>query len=86
MANRATGKVARIFATSGRVYVRLADLPADSTPKDGYFQLAQEHPNYDAIYSLALAAAVNRYDLQIRTVDEIVPTEYAAVQYMVVSW
>ena len=82
----ATGKVSRIYASSGQVYIRLADIPASDTPLDGYFRLNQSHPNYDALYSLALTAAVNRYDLRIRTTDDIDPTKYADVQYMVVDW
>jgi len=31
-------------------------------------------------------AAVNRYDLDIRAVEEIEPTEIADVAYMVVDW
>jgi hypothetical protein len=83
----ATGKVSRIYASSGLVYLRLADIPAADTPLDGYFRLSQSHPNYDALYSLALTAAVNRYDLRIRVAGEVIdPTQYADVQYMVVDW
>jgi hypothetical protein len=86
MVFRVTGKVDRIYATSGQVYLRLADLPAGSIPKDGYFRLSQGHSNYDALYSLALTASVNRYDLQIRTTTDIDPATVADVQYLVVDW
>jgi len=86
MAVRATGRVSRIYATSLGTYIRLANIPQESTPQSGYFLLNQSHPNYNALYSLALLAAVNRYDLQIRTANEIVPTEAAEVSYMVVDW
>lgn len=87
MAFRVAGKVSRIYATSDQVFIRLTDLPPADTPKDGYFRLAQSHLNYDALYSLALTAAVNRYDLSIRiTGDDIVPTAVPDVAYMVVDW
>jgi hypothetical protein len=86
MAVRVKGQVARIYASSGHTYIRLSGLPANDTPKDGYFQLLQTHPNYDALYSLALTAAVNHYDLDIRATEEIDPSEYAVVSYMVVDW
>lgn len=86
MAFRVTGKVNRIYATSDHVFFRLADLPPADTPQDGYFRLSQTHSNYDALYSLALTAAVNRYDLQIRTSTDIDPAQIADVRYMVVDW
>lgn len=86
MSDRVKGPVARIFASSGHVYIRLNDIPASDTPKDGYFMLEQTHPNYDALYSLALTAAVNHYVLDIDATAEIDPTAYATVQYMVVDF
>jgi hypothetical protein len=85
MAIRAIGRVLRIYTSKGVTYIRL-DVPTSLQPKDGYFALRQAHINYNALYSLALAAAVNGYDLQIRTEQEITPTEYADVWYMVVDW
>jgi hypothetical protein len=86
MANRVGGRVSRLYATGSATYIRLADLPLEHTPQNGYFRLEQTHSNYNALYSLALSAAVNRYELQIRTVDEISPNETAEVQYLVVDW
>jgi hypothetical protein len=86
MANRVTGKVDRIYARTGGVNIRLADLPASSRPKDGYFLIKQTHENYEALYSLAYTAAVNRYDLQVRTVGEISSAAQATVSYLVVDW
>ena len=82
----ARGPVTRIYATGGNTYFRLANLPPGDTPRYGYFRLPQSHSNYNALYSLALVAAVNRYRLWIRTVAEIVPTAVAEVRYMVVDW
>jgi len=84
MAHRVTGKVERLYVTAGNCYIRLqgiADLPLDR-----YFELRQSHQNYNALYSLALAAAINRYDLTIRTIGEIDPSRFAGVRYMVVDW
>lgn len=88
----------RFFGQVGRLYVRgtpnvgcmirLRDVtPADAPlPQDGYFYLSSDHPNYDALYSLALLAANGRHRLQIRTRDDAVPTEPAAISYLVIDW
>ena len=86
MAVHARGQVSRIYTTGGYTYYRLAGLPANLTPKNHYFRLAQTHSNYNALYSLALVAAVNRYRLWIRTNTDIDPNQIATVRYMVVDW
>ena len=86
MAVRVKGRVSRIYASEDVTYIRLKDIPTEDTPKDGYFRLFRSHPNYNALYSLALVAAVNRYQLDIRAAGEIEPSEYADVVYMVVDW
>ena len=48
--------------------------------------LDSAHPNYNALFSLALVAAVNRYELTIRTAAEITSQAHATVDYMVVDW
>ncbi len=88
MANRATATVERIYVRAdpeAGALIRLA-IPASEAPLDGYFRLELDHPNYFALYSLALSAAINRYPLQIRTTAEINPAETALVSYMVVDW
>ena len=82
---RVNGMVERIYPSEGGTYIRL-DIPAAERPKDGYFRLDTSHANYNALYSLALVAAVNRYRLTIRTKNDITPTEHAEVAYMVVDW
>lgn len=102
MAITATGKVKRLYVrgdaansadpdqpatpegTPG-VAIRL-DLPAEGAPQHGYFKLELDHPNYYALYSLALTAAANRLPLQIRTEEDITPEAIAIVNYMVVDW
>lgn len=67
------------------VNIRLA-IPPEQAPKAGYFKLLLDHPNYHALYSLALTAAVNRYPLTIRTEEDITSDATAIVNYMVVDW
>jgi hypothetical protein len=86
MAFRADGKVARLCPTKGYTYIRLALAAGVTAPEDGYFKLDQTHPNYNALYSLALLAAVNRYTLTIRTESDITPSQCALVLYMWVDW
>lgn len=85
-----TGRVTRLYVTrssanEGITFIRLG-IPTAEQPKDGYFQLNQSHPNYNALYSLALAAAINGYRLTIRTESDITSNEYAVVRYMTVDW
>ncbi|MCZ7572598.1 MAG: hypothetical protein M5U01_28925 [Ardenticatenaceae bacterium] len=87
MATSVRGNVARIYADTEGCYIRLKDTPAADTPKDGYFQLKLNHPNYNALYSLALTAAANGRRLEIRIVgDDIRPTHHEEISYMTVDW
>ena len=86
MANNLTGRVSRLFTRTIGTSIRLLVPPGTVQPLDGYFTLRLTHPNYNALYSLALAAAVNRYDLRIRAQTEINPAEEADVSYLVVNW
>jgi len=85
MANRATGKVTRLYVRAERTNIRL-EVPADLQPLENYFSLELTHPNYHALYSLALSAAVNGYPLSIRTTDQITSSARANVDYMYVDW
>jgi hypothetical protein len=82
---RRIGKVKRIYPDDAGTYIEL-DFRDMERPKDGYFRLEQSHSNYNALYSLALVAAVNRYNLEIRTVTDVSSTEVAVVQYIRVDW
>ena len=92
MARAVTGRVNRIYPNQGDgVRIRLSGIPADDTPSDGYFLLQYSHQNYNALYSLALVAAVNNYDLTIRIqgpsdvdIDPSVPSP--PISYMVVDF
>jgi hypothetical protein len=71
MALGASGRVSRMFPREELTYISLEGLDPGVTPKDGYFLLRKNHPNYNALYSLALVAAVNRYP----TIEVFVETE-----------
>lgn len=86
MANSLTGKVARIYPSTRGTSIRLHTPPGTVVPLFGYFNLRQTHPNYNALYSLALAAAINGYDLRIRATAEIDPAVEADISYIVVNW
>lgn len=77
-------KVSRIYPDSAGCYVRLSEPQYE--PKDGYFWLDLKHPNYNSLYSLAVVAAVNGYDLAIVTLADIVDTAIAQVDYMYLDW
>ena len=85
MATHFQGKVERLYVTEGRTWVRLK-IPVAQQPLENYFELLQSHDNYNALYSLALAAAVNGYELLIRTHGDVQPGANARVRYMTVTW
>lgn len=84
MAYRVRGQVAKIFPHNEGCFIELKDI--DHRPRDDYFLLNISHSNYNALYSLALVAAVNRYVLEIRTAEDITPDEHAQVNYMRLMW
>ena len=91
MARAVTGRVERIYPNPEGARVRLSGIPADDTPSDRYFLLEIGHPNYNALYSLTLVAAVNNYNLTIRIqgpsdvdIDPSVPSP--PVQYMYIDF
>ena len=84
----ATGKITRIYANTSGAFIRL-DID-EPKPLDNYFRLRLNHPNYNALYSLALAAAANRWPLTIRiegpVTSKVDPKREAVVSYFVVDW
>ncbi len=86
MAVHARGKVTRLYTSKNYVAIRLATPPDEVEPLSGYYMLRTTHPNYNALYSLALAAAVNGVSLTIRTEQEITPQATAEVWYFVADW
>jgi len=57
-------------------------------PKGNEFRLELEHANYNALYSLALAAAANRWPLLIRIAGDgqIDPGVEAVIKSLAVGW
>lgn len=84
MPNRATALVERLYVNREACIIRLAGV--GPPPKDQYFKLLLDHPNYNALYSLALSAAINRYPLTVRATGEFPSDSMAQVEYLVVDW
>ena len=82
MAVHFRAKVKRIYVHGKGTSIRLIG------KGDGYFVLSPEHPQYFALYSLALVAAVKKYTLWIRTAEERdeVSDIKADITYMVIDW
>ncbi len=90
MADRLEGKVSRLYVRGETTFIKL-DTDPEVSPLNGYFELKLDNKNYNALYSLALAAAANRWLLLIRNRDpsnhdEIVKTKVGEVEYLFVDW
>jgi hypothetical protein len=85
MATEFTGRVQVLNVARGITYIRL-DIPVAEQPYQNYFELPQTHENYNALYSLVLASAINNYSLLVRTTADINPGERAEVEFMLVGW
>ena len=84
MANKITGKVKRIYLRTSGCFLRIEY--EGTQPKNSYFFLDKNHTNYNALYSLALTAAVNGYNLHVRAKSEIIASKQAEIDYFVVDW
>ncbi len=78
------GKIKRLYTFGDGCYIRLEGIL--SPPRSEYFKIDNDQENYNSLYSLALTAAVNRYEILIRTSNVITSTTYGYVSYMVVDW
>ncbi|MGK6309788.1 hypothetical protein [Variovorax sp. DT-64] len=87
MATRLTGKVVGLGADREGVNIVLDNDPAIG-PKDNQWTLENGHSNFNALFSLALAAAANRWPLVIRIQGDgqIDPAVPASIRNMAVSW
>jgi hypothetical protein len=75
------GKVSRLYVNAPACNIRL------DTYGDRYFILNLPHQNYHSIYSLLVAAAVNRYTVLLRLEDYEPPDPPSnIVQYIVLDW
>ena len=86
MATRANGKVSQIYVADKIALFRLSGLPTASAPRNNNFELRKSDQNYNALYSLALSAAINRYDLSVETTKAMDAKENAVVKTMWVNW
>lgn len=88
MTVRFYGEVARLYVNSSGCIIRMQNVTPQGVvmPKDGYFHLELDHPNYSALYSLAMLAASGRHRLSIRTKEDAVSSSNAVVQYFVLDW
>jgi hypothetical protein len=84
MSKIATGKVEVLYVHEV-TRIGLSDT-IDVLPKDSEFVLRRDHPNFNALYSMALSAAINHYTLRIGTTTEITPGEEAEVERMWIRW
>ena len=89
---RVKGTVSRLVVWSNRTSIRL-DFGEDYEkvgPNGGYFNIEVDDPKhgqyYNSLFSMALAAAVNRLTLDIKTQEDITLEKTALVDYMVIDW
>lgn len=88
MANRVIGKVTLISVQDEATLIRL-DVDKSNGPErplQGLYKLLNTDPNFNARYTLALTAAVNRLPLLIRTRGDIDPTQHSGIRFMLVTW
>ncbi|MDG1102770.1 MAG: hypothetical protein P8N75_05250 [Ascidiaceihabitans sp.] len=85
MSGSSSGVITRIYTDTVRTTFRLNGKDG-SVPKNGYYELALTHPNYNALFSLGLAAAVNKTSVRIRTDDALNANEHGIVTYIVADY
>ena len=83
MAESVTGKVEKMHVDREFVIIYLVGLAAEEQPQSGEFRIPyHDNDNSNALFSLALAAAANRYDLKIKTLSNISTDAPAEVEYL----
>lgn len=87
MSVRLTGKVIGLGVDRDGLNIILDNDPAIG-PKDNQWTLENGHSNFNALFSLALAAAANRWPLMVRIQGdkEINSATPASIRNMAVSW
>lgn len=85
MPHKFTGKIKRLHVDRDRTYIRLESLGQKRLFED-YFRLELEQPNYNAIYSLVISAALNDYKILVRTTEDITPNDPALVSYVILDF
>jgi len=89
MTTSVTGKVTRLYVDGDTCFIRIAYNQSSlgkPVPANNYFQLKKAADNYDAMYSLAMAAAFNDRALWIRAQNDIEQGQIALVGYLVVDF
>jgi hypothetical protein len=81
------GKIKRLYPTTDGVYFSFGMNAAESqtamNPTNGYYFIAVNHPNYNALVDLLYLAAQNRWNLQARTQPTLGTGGRADVIYLV---
>jgi hypothetical protein len=88
MATRISGRIIALTVARQEVIIGLDNDPAQG-PKDNVLHLLNaDHANFNALYSLALAAASNRWPVTIRIAGDgqISQAEVANVSRLAVGW
>lgn len=87
MAVRTSGKVVQVTVDREGTFLRL-DNPPEEGPKDNRWLLSVDHANYNALFSLVVAAAAGRWTLTVRVAGDgqIDTTQLASVKSIDASW
>jgi hypothetical protein len=87
MAVRVSGRIVVLRVDRNGTVIAL-DNPPDTGPLRNEWLLERVHQNYNSLYSLALAAAANRWTVTIRIAgdNQIDPTVEAAVRTLGTAW
>jgi hypothetical protein len=76
-----SGKILRLYVERTRIRITL-DVPESQDPETNVFDLPIEHENYNSLYSLVLASAMNGHEIMVRTPND----NLAVVQSIIVDW
>jgi hypothetical protein len=87
MAVRLVGQIVELRVARNGTFIQL-DNPPNTGPLNNEWLLERVHENYNSLYSLALAAAANRWTVTVRIAGsgQIDPNVEAAVGSIEVRW
>jgi hypothetical protein len=87
MAIRMSGRIVELRGERDGTVIIL-DNPPNTGPLNNEWLLERNHQNYNALYSLALAAAANRWSITVRIAGsaQINFNVAAAVGHLAVGW
>ena len=78
------GHIRRVHMDDVACYILLQN--ENGVPLQGTFQLLRTHPGFNAMYSLVLSAAANRYVINLGGPDPISPGGFTKVISAFVDW